>query len=72
MGEQNILLVNLAPDYKLLLYGESCVFFTLPGGNCHRSILCISVPSSNGICSLQGPGWILKGPMFSAGIVRDS
>ncbi|KAL3578052.1 hypothetical protein D5086_019556 [Populus alba] len=42
------------------------------GGNCHRSILCISVPSSNGICSLQGPGWILKGPMFSAGLVRDS
>ena len=47
-------------------------FFTLPGGNCHRSILCISVPSSNDICSLQGPGWILKGPMFSVGIIRDS
>jgi len=67
------LLGNLAPDYKLLLYGESCVFFfTLPVGNCHRSILCISVPSSNDICSLQGPGWILKGPMFSVGIIRDS
>lgn len=65
-----LLLVNLAPGYKLLLFGESIFFFFLycPGGNCHRCILCFFVHSSNDIRSPQGFGWILNGPMFSKGM----